>query len=178
MYFWQLIIHICSVSGGMVGLFWRNMMFLIQFSSFWLFSGGKHGFVYPPRSPDMNTRLWFIPSSMPFSLLFTSMVLGESSFWFRFRSTIQFLPLWSMDVKAEAEPKPLLAKYYPRQVNLSPRFTSSVFVSRLCGVTSAVQSGFQWGNLVQNDCLQWRFQDFPDGEGAPTSEFGAKTYFW
>ena len=22
-------------------------MFLIQFSSFWLFSGGKHGFVYP-----------------------------------------------------------------------------------------------------------------------------------
>ena len=42
----------------------------------------------------------------------TVMVLGESSFWFRFRSTIQFLPLWSMDDKAEAEPRPLLAKYY------------------------------------------------------------------
>ena len=32
-------------------------------------------------------------------------VLVESSFWLRFRSTIQFLPLWSMDDKAEAEPK-------------------------------------------------------------------------
>ena len=43
---------------------------------------------------------------------YTWMVPGESSFWFPFRSTIQFLPLWSMDDKAEAEPKPLLAKYY------------------------------------------------------------------
>ena len=47
MYFWESILAIWSVSGGMVGLVCRNMMFLIQFSSFWLFSGGKHGFVYP-----------------------------------------------------------------------------------------------------------------------------------
>ena len=41
------------------------------------------------------------------------MVLGENSFWFRFRSAIQFLPLWSMDDKAEAEPKTVLGtKYY------------------------------------------------------------------
>ena len=40
------------------------------------------------------------------------MVLGESSFWFRFPFIIQFLPLWSMDDKAEAEPKIVLAKYY------------------------------------------------------------------
>ena len=60
MYFWQSILAIWSVSGDMVGLFWTNMMFLIQFSSFWLFSGGKHGFVYPSRSHDMNTRLWFV----------------------------------------------------------------------------------------------------------------------
>ena len=34
----------------------------------------------------------------------TMLVLGESSFRVRFRSVIQFLPLWSMDDKAEAEP--------------------------------------------------------------------------
>ena len=34
----------------------------------------------------------------------TLTVLGDSSFWFRFRSLIQFLPLWSMDDKAETEP--------------------------------------------------------------------------
>ena len=39
-------------------------------------------------------------------------VLGENSFWFRFRFTIQFLPLWSIDDKAEAEPKTAPAKYY------------------------------------------------------------------
>ena len=39
-------------------------------------------------------------------------VLGESSFWFRFPSIIQFFTLWSMDDKAEAEPKTALAKYY------------------------------------------------------------------
>ena len=39
-------------------------------------------------------------------------VLSESSFWFRFRSVIQFLPLWSMDDKAEAELKTVFAKYY------------------------------------------------------------------
>ena len=31
-------------------------------------------------------------------------VLGEGIFWFRFRLFIQFLALWSMDEKAEAEP--------------------------------------------------------------------------
>ena len=40
-------------------------------------------------------------------------VLGEGTFWFRFRSIIQFLALWSMDEKAEAEPKTALDKYYP-----------------------------------------------------------------
>ena len=39
-------------------------------------------------------------------------VLDESSFWFRFRSIIQFLQLWSMADKAEAEPKTALSKYY------------------------------------------------------------------
>ena len=37
-------------------------------------------------------------------------VLDEGTFWFRFRSIIQFLALWSMDEKAEAEPKTSLAK--------------------------------------------------------------------
>ena len=46
-----------------------------------------------------------------FLLFMDTVVLGENSFWFRFRSTIQFLPLWSMDDKAEVEPKIALAKY-------------------------------------------------------------------
>ena len=40
------------------------------------------------------------------------MVLGNSNFYFRFHSVIQFFPLWSMDDKTEAEPKTALAKYY------------------------------------------------------------------
>ena len=64
--FWPLILDISWVSGGMIALFWRKMLF---FGPFVLFSVGKHGFVYPLRSPDMNTRLWFVPSSVPFSLL-------------------------------------------------------------------------------------------------------------
>ena len=40
------------------------------------------------------------------------MALGKSSFRFRFRPIIQFLPMWSMDDKAEGEPKTVLAKYY------------------------------------------------------------------
>ena len=50
-----------------------------------------------------------------FSLLvvYESMIiLGESSFWFCFRSVIQFLPFWAMDDKAQAETKIALAKYY------------------------------------------------------------------
>ena len=39
-------------------------------------------------------------------------VLDESSFWFRLRSIVQFLPLWSKDDKAEAEPQTALDKYY------------------------------------------------------------------
>ena len=39
-------------------------------------------------------------------------VLGDGNFWFRFHLFIQFLALWSMDEKAEAEPKIALAKYY------------------------------------------------------------------
>ena len=46
------------------------------------------------------------------------MVLGDSNFEFRFRSIIQFLLLWSMDDKAEAEFKIALAKYYPCLVEL------------------------------------------------------------
>ena len=40
------------------------------------------------------------------------MVLGDSSFWFRFRSIMLVLLLWSMDDKAEAEPKTALAEWY------------------------------------------------------------------
>ena len=38
-------------------------------------------------------------------------VLGEGNLWYRFCLFIQFLPLWSMDEKAEAEPKIALAKH-------------------------------------------------------------------
>ena len=38
-------------------------------------------------------------------------VLIEGSFWFRFHSIIQFLPLWSILDKAEAEPKIAVDKY-------------------------------------------------------------------
>ena len=44
------------------------------------------------------------------------MVLGDSNFYFRFRSIIQFLPLWYMDDKAEAEIKTALAKYHQNKV--------------------------------------------------------------
>ena len=40
------------------------------------------------------------------------MVLYDSNFWFRFRSIIQFLPLWSMDDNAEAEQKNAVDQYY------------------------------------------------------------------
>ena len=40
------------------------------------------------------------------------MVLVDSNFEFRFRSIMQFSPLWSMDDKAEVEPKITLDKYY------------------------------------------------------------------
>ena len=39
-------------------------------------------------------------------------VLVKSSFWFRFRLFIQPLALWSIDEKAEAEPKVALGEYY------------------------------------------------------------------
>ena len=49
------------------------------------------------------------------------MVLGKSNFGFRYRSIIQFLPLWSMDDKAEAEPKTVLAKYYQSRNSIQIR---------------------------------------------------------
>ena len=48
---------------------------------------------------------------------FPLMVLGDSNLYFRFRSTIQFLPLWLMDDKAEAEIKTALAKYHQKCVS-------------------------------------------------------------
>ena len=39
-------------------------------------------------------------------------LLVQSSFWFRFRCIIQFLPLWSVNDRAEAEFKIVVAKYY------------------------------------------------------------------
>ena len=38
-------------------------------------------------------------------------VLSDISFWFRFRSIIQFLAPWSVDDKAEAELKTVVVKY-------------------------------------------------------------------
>ena len=68
---------------------------------------------------------WWVrkfPSTFALRLFCLNMlVLGEGSFWFRFRLFIQFLALWPMDEKVEkldsrteAEFKIALAKYYLR----------------------------------------------------------------
>ena len=83
--FWPLILDISWVSGGMIALFQRKMLF---FGSFVLFSVGKHfwciwdafrkssenfGCISDAfrkfRSRDMNAAMWFVPSSVPFHSL-------------------------------------------------------------------------------------------------------------
>ena len=69
MYFWESILAIWSVSGGMVGLFCRkyDVFNSIQFILivFW----GKAWLCLPPRSPDMNTRTGLAPRTLPVHLM-------------------------------------------------------------------------------------------------------------
>ena len=98
--FWPLILDISWVSGGMIALFWRKMLF---FGSFVLFSVGsisdafgmhfgkfrKHfGCISDAfrkfRSRDMNAAMWYAPRTLPvhlmktgYNLLVSSRVLSE-----------------------------------------------------------------------------------------------------
>ena len=90
--FWPLILDISWVSGGMIFLFWRKMLF---FGSFVLFLVGKHfwcicdafqkslenfGCISDAfRSCDMNAAMWFVPSSVPFHSL--RFLMQKSSFF-------------------------------------------------------------------------------------------------
>ena len=98
--FWPLILDISWVSGGMIALFWRKMLF---FGSFVLFSVGKHfwciwdafrkslenfGCILDAfrkfRSRDMNAAMWFVPSSLPFH----SLIDDYSASWPNLRELI------------------------------------------------------------------------------------------
>ena len=71
--------------------------------------------VIPIKADEIPTRTKQILSlSKNYWLGLTAMVLGDSKFEFRFRSSIQFLPLWSMDDRAEAEFRIAVAKYHHR----------------------------------------------------------------
>ena len=68
------------------------------------------------------------------------LVLGDSNFCFRFRFIIQFLPLSSMDNKAETEPKTALAKYDVLTLSLGRDPGSATCLSNKALATSSALS--------------------------------------
>ena len=79
------------------------------------------------------------------------MVLGESNFLFRFRLFIQFLPLWSMDEKVEAEPNTAVAKYYQRSI---PVFCKRGF-HKLDEIANTVNIGIREFTMWKQK-IQWK----------------------
>ena len=71
-----------------------------------------------------------------------------------------------MDFQVEGETKPLLAKYYPRQVNFSPVGLHLQFNLVFSEVTLSKMTACSGESRISQ----------MGGGGAPTSEFGAKTY--
>ena len=92
---------------------------------------------------------WHLPT-MPDTII----VHGEGNFWFRFRSIIQFLPLWSIDDKAEADPKTALAQFYKSILLGNRDFTTHHIGPYMCKglpgiklVTHHIGLDIKWADL-------------------------------